>query len=234
MKKLIAIALAAAALIPSAAVAKNITETRNISAFEKLEASTAVNIKYVQGTPVSLKISGDSEAVAATKTRLSDGKLKIWRTDKQQKNFGPDRTVTVTVTTPVIRKIELSGACGFSADRLSRDGDIEIDLKVATAVDIKNLNAAEVEIDCSGASKVSVAKSSTKSIDLDLSGASTATIAGNTGYLGLDCNGASEANLGHLSAVSGKVGLSGASKAKTNVQNLRKSHVGGASTLKNR
>lgn len=233
MKKLIALALAAAALIPSAE-AKTVTETRSIRSFEKLEASTALNIIYVQGTPVSLKISGDGQDVAATKIKQSGDKLKIWRTDREQKNFGRHRTVTITVTTPVIREIELSGACDFSAKRLSYSGDVEIETSGASKVSISDLNAQNVEIDCSGASNIAVAKSSTRKIELDLSGASKASIAGSTGDLDLDCSGASDASLGKLKAVEGKIDVSGASKATTNVQQLRKSSSGGAATFRNR
>lgn len=233
MKKLIALALAAAALIPSAE-AKTVTETRSIKSFEKLEASTALNIIYVQGTPVSFKISGDEQDVAATKIKQSGDKLKIWRTDCEQKNFGRNRTVTVTVTTPVIREIDLSGACDFSAKRLSYSGDVEIDTSGASKVSISDLSAQNVEIDVSGASNIEVGKSSTRRIDLDLSGASKASIAGNTGYLYLDCSGASDASLGKLKAVEGKIDVSGASKATTNVQQLRKSSSSGAATFRNR
>lgn len=232
MKKLIALALAAAAIIP-AINAKTVTETRSIKAFEKIEASSAVNIKYVQGTPVSFKITGEEKDVANTRISQTGDKLKIWRTDKEQKNFGKNRTVTVTVTTPVIRDIELNGACSFSAKSLSYSGDIDIEAKGASQVDIANLNAQEVDIECSGASCVAVAKSSTKEIDLSLSGASKATISGNTGYLDLQGSGACSAELGRLSAVSGKVGLSGASTATTNIKQVRKCHTSGAASHKN-
>lgn len=233
MKKLIALALAAAAIIP-AINAKTVTETRSIKAFEKIEASSAVNIKYVQGTPVSFKITGEEKDVANTRISQTGNKLKIWRTDKEQKNFGKNRTVTVTVTTPVIRDIDLSGACSFSAKSLSYSGDIDIEASGASQIDIANLNAQEVDIECSGASSIAVAKSSTKEIDLSLSGASKATISGNTGYLDLQGSGACSAELGRLSAVSGKVGLSGASTATTNIKQVRNSHTSGAASHKNR
>ncbi len=233
MKKLLALTLAAAALIPAVS-AKTVTETRSIKTFEKLEASTAVNIQYAQGTPISLKITGEADDVANTKIRQTGDKLKIWRTDKEQKNFGNNRTVTITVTTPVIRSIDISGACSFSAKSLSYSGDIEIDLRGVSKMTIASLNAQEVEIDCAGASDLKISKSSTKEIDLELSEASKATISGNTGFLDLDCSGACDASLGRLSAVAGEIDLSGAAKATTNIQQLRKSHTSGAASFKNR
>ena len=231
-KKATILALAAAILIP--ATAKNVSETRAITAVEKLEASSAINIEYVQGTPVSLKISGDEAAVAVTKIKQSGNKLKIWRTDKMRKNQWPKQTVTVTLTTPAISDIELDGACSFKAKRLSSNGEIEIDLDGASKVGIGQIEAANVEIDCDGAASLSVTKASTRSIELDLDGASTATIAGITGHLDLECGGASKASLDKLKAVTGEVKLSGAASASTNIQSVGKQRASGAASFKNR
>lgn len=233
MKKLIAIALAAAALFP-AMEAKTVTETRPVRSFDKLEASSALNIIYTQGTPAGFKISGDEKDVAAIKIKQSGGKLKIWRADNRQKKNGKSNAVTVTITTPRLSEIELSGACDFSAKRLSSNGDIEIETDGASKVSISDLKARKVEIDCSGASNIKVAKSSTRKMELDLSGASKVSIAGNTGYLDLDCDGATKADLGKLAAAEGSVDLSGASSVTTNIRSIRKRDTRGASSFKNR
>lgn len=233
MKKLIVLALAAAAIIPSIS-AKTITESRSIKAFDKLEVSSAVNVKYVQGTPVGLKITGSEEDVAKTKIKQTGGKLKIWCSDNRRMNFGRSRSVSVVVTTPVINEIELDGACSFTASRLGTNGKVDMEIDGASNVDITDLKAGDVKIECSGSSNIKIARSSTRRIDLEVSGASNVTIAGSTGYLDLECSGASKASLGNLSAKSGEVETSGASRATTHITNLRKADNSGASTHKNR
>ncbi len=231
MKKLATIILAlAAAASPLAMRAKTIQKTLPVKAFEKLEAVGALNITYIQGTPVGLKVTGEEADVAALKIKQSGRELKLCRDDKRKKSSGK---LSVVITTPVLSDIELVGACHLSAKRLTRNGDIEIDIAGASSVNIGQLQGTEIDIECSGASSINADKTSAASCDVELSGASSATMGGNTGKLKVQCSGASQAKLSKLAAKTGSVSASGASRIESNITTLTKSNFSGGSSIKN-
>lgn len=231
MKKLATILLALATIAsPLALRAKTIQKSHPIKAFERLEASNALNISYIQGTPVSLKVSGEESDIATLKIKQVGQKLKISRENKKMSRIGK---IEITVTTPVIKEIDLSGKCKFSAKRLSRNGDIDIDLSGASSVNVEQLKGTKIDIDCSGASQVSAAKTSASKIEIDLSGASSVNMCGTASELNVECSGASTAELSKLAARTGCVEASGASRVKTKITTLRKSEGSGSSILQN-
>lgn len=141
------------------------TETRTVDAFTGVQSSALVSIELKSGSPCSVVLEGETDAIKTITTEVKDGVLSIGQ-DGHSKG-GP---VKVVVTISDLKKIdvggptELTGVGTFTTDsvRIDGSGGSQMDFSVAARV---------VNIDLSGASSLHLCGTATR-VDADLSGAS--------------------------------------------------------------
>lgn len=129
---------------------------------------------------------------------------------KQGTDFGDVTELSVSVTLPALRHLDVSGASDVSVEYHSNtERKVSIDASGASNLDVRRLDAAELVLDLSGASDLSI-DGRTSSIEVDLSGASDLDLSGlETATANVDLSGASSMEFGEVDSVTGD--LSGAS-----------------------
>jgi hypothetical protein len=174
-----------AAVLPAQAI----KETRDISAFTKLDISGAFEVFLVQGNTHELIIEADEDIMDKIVTRVSGGELEIF----VKGTIRSYKTMKAYITFNALSEIELSGAVNLEGGNVMQFDKLDLEL--------------------SGACEV-VAELEANRLDLDLSGASKLTIDGVVGYLDADCSGACKLYLADLKATTVDFDCSGASSAE--------------------
>ncbi len=174
-----------AAVLPVSAV----KETRDISAFTRLDVSGAFEVFLVQGDAHELIIEADDDIMDRIETRVSGGELEIF----VRGTIRSYKTMKAYITFKDLSEIELSGAV-----QLEGGNKMQFD---------------KLELEMSGASEVAL-EMEANSLDIDLSGASKLTIEGVVGNLDADCSGACKLYLANLKATTVDFDSSGASSAE--------------------
>ena len=141
-------------------------ETRNVSGFEKIDASGAVNVEIVAGEDFKVEVEADDNLLQYVKTETSDDTLKIYSADK----ISPKTKLLVRISLPELTKLEVSGASGATATNIKGDS-IELRASGASKIkavgEIKDLNA-----EASGASTIEASNLIAENADVDSNGAS--------------------------------------------------------------
>ncbi len=186
----------------------NATRDYGLTDFDRLEMGSAFSIVIRQGAAFSVEAHGelndldDLEIYVENSSRkLKAGYRNRWRNR---------RPMEITITMPVLREVEFSGAT---------KSDIE---------GFENLDTIEFEL--SGASK-SYFRGSSREIEADLSGASELTLEGQGNRLEIDLSGASDFHAYGYPVKNAEVELSGASRSRTAVSDRLKVQASGASKV---
>lgn len=179
--------------------------------FSEIEASGSLEVKVIQGSEFSVKITGKTETLEKINVEKNGNVLQIER-GIQWKLFGSNNgngTVRVSITMPELERMQLSGATegvfsGFTNDNMA--------LEVFGASELR------------GSLK-------TNELSIDLSGASSMKLNGNANSMTVDVSGASELDAFELVSEKAEVDASGASEANINVNNELNAEASGASSI---
>jgi hypothetical protein len=165
------------------------SEAREVGAFTSIEAGGAYRLQASRG-PRRLEVRTDANLLPLVETSVQSGRLVV----RSQETLRPTDGVTVTVSTPELRRVQISGAVKGSVRDLAGDS-FEIKLSGAGSLDLSGkvrrfavslsgagrlradaLLAEEATVRCSGAGNVEL--NAAKTLDVVLSGAGRVTYHG--------------------------------------------------------
>ncbi len=181
------------------------TETRPVSNFSAIKASSAFSITVNKGNTESLVIEADENIMPYVRSEVKNGELKLYLDGR--KHFHNVKTMKAAIGVKNLNRVDLSGACKLSSNDLFDVPKFEIDLSGASNVQL-NIKAQVLNVDASGASSIDLKAAAREAkfeasgsckmqLDLqsagasfDLSGACKAAITGATEHVTFDLSGA--------------------------------------------
>jgi hypothetical protein len=200
-KNIIAALFCSVALLSTAQT----TQRREITSFDKIDASGAANIKFTTSDSLKLTITGDADELANVETKVQDGILFI-------KTKGVVRSSPkIEVFAPTLNLISLSGASSFETKN--------------------ELKTDSLNLEASGASNATI-NTTCKAIKATISGASEVNLSGVTINYYANVSGASTLKSYKLVATNTWATASGASTAKVYSEQKIVANATGASTIK--
>lgn len=145
---------------------EQVTETRKVNDFSKIEISGGYIIKLVQDSSMSLTVTADDNIQQYVKTEVNGDKLHI-----SNKNICTNSgEVIVIVGVRNLEELKASGAVDVSSNGKITTGDLSISLSGSTKVAL-DINAARLSTHASGSSEINL-KGQASEHDLELSGSS--------------------------------------------------------------
>ena len=191
MKKILSVALFCALAI--GAFAQNLaSETRNVSSFTGLDASSAFTIELKKGSTQSVVIECEPQYLPYVKTEVKNGILRLYfssPTRLRRVNIKFNAYITV----PDLHFLDLSGACTLTTSDLFTPARFKADLSGASKVNGLRIHTKDADFDVSGASNLQMEVQCDRA-SFDFSGASKSTIKGVITQCSLEISGASKAN----------------------------------------
>ena len=144
-----------------------VTQTRNLTDFDEVEVSSAIDLYITQDSGYSVKVEADQNLQEFLETSVSGRRLSIHQ--RNNTNLDPSREIKVYVSAPLYRELHASGACSIiGKNKLSGNQDLDIDLSGSCDVDI-DVKAPKISVGMSGASSAKL-KGETRDLDVDGSG----------------------------------------------------------------
>jgi hypothetical protein len=181
----------------------SVTESRETESFDALNVSGAMTANVTIGEPPSIEITADDNILPLVVTEFRDGSLVIRLNHRGRLRM--NEGITVTIVTPELRRVEVSGACQVEiaevateefvvnlrgASQLAANGICErlvADVSGASKLECEDLASVSAQIDASGASKAYV--TANESLFADASGASSIRYSGNPADVQVDKSG---------------------------------------------
>src|SRR5690606_1623 len=128
------------------------SENRQVSNFNSVDVSGAIDVYVSQSPESSIRIEGDDNLLEFIEVYEEGGTLKIHT--RRGVNINPSQSMKVHVSNPEWKGFEASGACNIiGRDLIRTTGDVKIDLSGASDVDMQ-LDAPRIGTEVSGAGSV--------------------------------------------------------------------------------
>lgn len=171
----IAIALAPASALALDGSGTQKTEVRTLTTFTSVECDGALDLNVTCGKTLHCEVTADDNLLPVIATTVEGGTLKIHATESISTRTG----ITVTLDTPDVSAVKLSGAGTVKVNGLKNDAfelglsgtahviaagqtkKLKIGLSGAGKIDADGLATDDADVDCSGAGAVDVHVSGT-------------------------------------------------------------------------
>lgn len=187
-------------------------QIRNVTGFNSIEVSGAINLFLSQGTSEAVAVSaGDEELTSRIRTSVRDNVLYIDFDGKglSWKNWSNNK-LKAYVTFSSLKRIEASGACNIKT--------------------IDQLKSSDLKIELSGASDLT-GDIAVENLSVSLTGASDCKLKGIAEKATINANGASSAKAYDLQTNYTKMDASGASSIRITVNKELNARASGASSI---
>jgi hypothetical protein len=204
-----------------------VTETRKVNDFTKIDISGGYIIKLVQDSSLSLTVTADDNIQNYIKTDVSGDRLRI-----SNKNICTSSgEVVVTVGVRNLEEIKASGAVEVSSSGKINARDMNINLSGSTKVAL-DINAARLTTNASGSSEINL-KGQASEHDLKLSGSSNVNAFDLvTGVYNISTSGSSDCNINVLQELNVHSSGSSAIKYRGNPSSVNNDKSGSSSIEK--
>jgi hypothetical protein len=202
---------------------------KNVSDFNEVEVSGAIDVHVSQGELRPVRIQGDENLLSYVEVDQEGDKIEV-RT-KKGFNLRPTKKMKLYLSSPNYRKLDVSGACNITSDnRLALNNPL--DLEVSGAGDINvDVNAPSVEAQVSGSGNVNM-KGETRNFELKISGAGDAKCYGLLSEkTKVNISGAGSAEVFASVELDANVSGAGSIKYQGNAPKVNQ-HVSGAGSVK--
>ena len=222
-------------------------ETRTVSGFTGIDASSVFDITVTKGNVESLVIEADDAVMPFVRSEVRNGVLHLYLDD--EKKIRNVTSLKAFVVMKNLEKVSLSGACKLTANDLFTPDRFKADCSGASSLAI-HLNTGGLNIDASGAGKIQMKANVTGNVKLDVSGTSkiqgelkadrvqfsssgvsSVDLTGSASDLKIDVSGTSSIKAGHFTVKTATVNSSGSSKVTVNVAENLKVNSAGVSTV---
>jgi len=204
-------------------------ETRefDFADFTRVDVGYAFEVDVTRADTHSVSITMNDNLFDYLDVTLSGTTLRI----RMLSNHNYVRaTRRASVTLPVLRSLELSGASRGEVSGFSGGDDVDFEVSGASSLTLVGIRVDGASFDVSGASRAT-GDITMADGDFSVSGASTVELEGRADDIRLEVSGASTARLADFPMKSADVRVSGASNATVDVSDRLDIDISGASRL---
>ena len=187
-----------------------ITETRDVSGFDRIEVSYPAEVNVSQGDKESLKIEAEDNLLPNLQTRVRNGALEIFYRREGGKHVNPTKTVKITIVVKDLSDVDFSSAGELVIQKLETD---------------------TLDVSLSGAGNVELEDIQVRALGMSLSGAGSAAASGIADDLRVSISGFGDFRGGDLHNKDARVDISGAGSATVWVDDELDAQVSGAGSV---
>jgi len=223
-------------------------ETRPVSGFTGIDASSVFDITVTKGGTESLTVEADDEVMPYVRSEVRSGVLHLYVDNSNKlKNI---KALKASIVMKNLDKVTLSGACKLTANDLFTPDKFKGDCSGASNLTV-NLNTNQLNIETSGACNILIKANVTGDTNLKMSGASkirgelkavnvlfqssgvgSIELTGSATDIKMDISGASKIITEDFTVKTATVKSSGSCKVTVNVSDHLKVNSSGASSVK--
>jgi hypothetical protein len=154
------------------------SETRQTDSFSRIEAGAGIHLSVGIGEASSLEVRAQGNILPLIVTEVVDDTLRI----RSSKGYTTDENVEVTLATPQLEQIALSGGSRGTIDGLAAD-TFDVNLNGGSVLTATG-TAGSLILDISGGSVAEIDGLTATTIDADLSGGSRAEVTATDAVVG--------------------------------------------------
>lgn len=131
---------------------ETVTETRNLSGFNKISLSIDGDLSYVQDSVYFVEISAQQNVLNVITTEIDGGRLKIGSSKWIRKHNG----IKIIVHSPDMREMDLSGSGNIESSSDILTTNLELNVSGSGNITLASVHTDEFEVKISGSGNITV------------------------------------------------------------------------------
>ncbi|MNV34669.1 hypothetical protein D3C71_1260960 [compost metagenome] len=131
---------------------ETVTETRNLSGFNKISLSINADVIYVQDSVYFVEISAQQNVLNVITTEINAGNLKIESSRWIRKHDG----IKIKIHSPDLRAMDLSGSGNMESSSDILTTGLELNVSGSGNITLASVHSNELEVKISGSGNISV------------------------------------------------------------------------------
>ena len=143
-----------------------VTETRNLSGFDKISLSINADVTYTQDSVYFVEISAQQNVLDVITTEIEGGELKIDSRKWIRKHNG----IKIIIHSPDLRKIDLDGSGNFESTGMLTTTGLELEISGSGDIRITGLTAGNLDANISGSGNISISGGAVTNEEAEISG----------------------------------------------------------------
>ncbi len=196
-----------------------ITREFRPGSFDKIEVEGPVSVEFTQGKQGPVVVTAPSFEMEYLEVEVSGSTLEIEFDDeyfRKEKNKR-GRRVTVKISAPSLREIDMSLSSSFVGGALKQTGNLEIDADTSASIEFKSVECGDLSVDAdtSGSVRIGSVSANVLEGDADTSGSIRINGKVSQAMFKADTSGSIKANTLTATKVSAKADTSGSVEVET-------------------
>lgn len=143
-----------------------ITQTRNVSGFDKIHLSINADVYVVQDTFYSVEISAQSNVLSVLETEVEGNELEI----DFDKRVLKHSNIKIVIHMPDVRGLSISGSGKIEAQSAISTHTMKLRISGSGDIYLSSLVASSLDANISGSGNIKIAGGTIASEDLNISG----------------------------------------------------------------
>ena len=158
---------------------ETVTETRNLSGFNKISLAIDADISYMQDSVYFVEISAQQNILKVLTMEISDGELEIDSRKWIRKHNG----IKIIIHSPDLREVELDGSGNFESSGMLTTGTLELEISGSGNITFTGVTAADLNAEISGSGNISVSGGVVTNQEAEISGSGNIEMDGVTAHI---------------------------------------------------
>jgi hypothetical protein len=205
------------------------TAERIAAGFNQAVNTTSVNVVYRRADSTSITITAESNLIPHILTVVNSGRLEI-RTDPRNACFDARQTPLVTITSPELNFMELTGSGNFQADTLS-GSSVEVRSSASGEISVDIITCEDLDIHLTGSGDIEIINATCREAILSATGSGDLTISGSGETLDVQTTGSGSMEALGFMFTSVKARVTGSGNIHTHALNSLNAVITGSGNI---
>jgi hypothetical protein len=205
------------------------TESRDAEAFSAILNVTAVDVIYHKADSTSITVKAESNLIPHISTKTSDGRLEI-RTDPKNACLDYNVKPVITISSPELNNLELTGSGTITADTLSGS---TVSVKLTGSGDIRSayISAGDFSYLVTGSGNSNHDKVLCLNADFTITGSGDLNVKGNCTNAKMKITGSGDIKTGDFKVSAADDVISGSGNITTYVEDILTASITGSGNI---
>jgi len=205
------------------------TQSRNALSINQIENTTSIDVVYKKANTVSITVKAESNLLSHIMTEATNGNLRI-RTDPRSLCFNASERPLITITSPEIDELVLTGSGDFSADTISGNS-FTISLTGSGDIFVDKIACDDLSAKITGSGDIKLVNSTIQNPDLLITGSGDLEIKGTADSGHLRITGSGDIKSGEFVISTAIETISGSGNIYTYVENSLTAVISGSGNI---
>lgn len=205
------------------------SQSREVTEINELVNTTSVDVVYLKADSVSINITAESNLMKHIVTSSSGGRLDI-KTDPRNTCFNYTVKPLITITSPSLSALDLTGSGSMQADSLSGPA-AEVRLTGSGNLHVGNVISDDLVVTITGSGDAEILSVTCIEADLTLTGSGNLDISGRSDKAVMRVTGSGDAKAVDLTITSASETITGSGNIYTSVINSLTAVISGSGNI---